>query len=126
MAILTQKPTEWTRYSRTLPVGFRAITDKEALADVNILARAREFINRNVKNNAPIGAQEQYDIGGYRLLFIVEPHYHEPNGPAKPWGWHKGCTVFIGPKLAATVPDTYTRNPMQLARDISKNTNIKG
>lgn len=25
---------------------------------------------------------------------LTEWHYHEPNGPMKPWGWHRGITIL--------------------------------
>jgi hypothetical protein len=25
----------------------------------------------------------------------LEWHFHEPDGPIKPWGWHKGATVYL-------------------------------
>jgi len=95
--ILTQEPKTWTTYKRALPDGYSVITEKEALAPANkeILTRARQFIDRNVKADMPIGHREFLTIGGRKILFIVEPHYHEPNGKTKPWGWHKGATVFV-------------------------------
>lgn len=126
MPILTQKPSAWAQYRRMLPAGFRPITDTEALADINILSRAREFINRNVKNNSPIGTSESYDIGTNKYLFVVEPHYHSPNGTIKPLGWHKGCTVFIGPKVTTVaVNPTSGMGAIRLAESISGKYNIK-
>lgn len=126
MAILREKPAEWRNYRRQLPPGFRVITDREALADSNILSQAREFINRQVKNNAPIGASEQRDIGGRSMLFIVEPHYHDPGGKTRPHGWHKGCTVFIGPSLAASVPLPPKVSANEFAQSLTGKYNIKG
>lgn len=126
MAILYNKPVEWAMYRRQLPNGYRVITDREALADSNILALAREFINRQVRANSAIGASEQRDIGGRRVMFIVEPHYHPPGGNVRPYGWHKGCTVFIGPALGATVPMPPVVSVEAFARSISGKNTIKG
>lgn len=95
--ILTQEPVSWQAYKRTLPDGYKVIGEKEAMAPSNkeILTRARQFIDRNVKADMPIGHREFLTIGGRKILFIVEPHYHPPGGSTKPWGWHKGCTVFV-------------------------------
>lgn len=97
--ILTQEPESWKQYKRNPPDGYTVISQKEALDPHNreVLTSARSFINRNVKAGAPIGHQEFKTINGRKFLFIVEPHYHEPNGPTKPWGWHHGCTVFVPP-----------------------------
>jgi hypothetical protein len=100
MAILTEKPAEWASYSRNLPAGYRAITDTEAKADKAILQAARTFIDSNVRAGKPIGTTQYVTVNGNDLLFTIEPHYHEPGGPTKPWGWHKGCSVSIKPKLA--------------------------
>jgi hypothetical protein len=100
MAVLTQKPAAWESYQRRLPEGYRAIKTNEALSEPAILKEARTFIDRNVKANKPIGHQEFKTVKGRRLLFTIEPHYHEPNGPTKPWGWHKGASVAINPSPA--------------------------
>lgn len=97
MAILYKKPAAWESYQRNLPFGYSVISSKEALDPKNsqILTEARKFINRTVGQNKPIGYKEYKTIGGRKILMVIEPHYHEPNGPVKPWGWHKGCTVFV-------------------------------
>jgi len=100
-------PNAWALYKRQLPDGYKVITDKQALDPQNrvILTSARAFIDRNVKANAPIGHQEfkTMTVSGkpQKVLFIVEPHFHEPGGKTFPWGWHKGGTVFLPP------PDDY-------------------
>lgn len=100
MAVLTEKPASWNSYQRVLPSGYRAIKTNEALADSAILKAARTFIDKQVKMSAPLGTREFKVINGKQLLFTVEPHYHEPNGPTKPWGWHKGASVSINPAPA--------------------------
>lgn len=97
--ILTQQPASWAQYKRALPDGYKVISSKEALDPKNreILTTARSFIDRNVRGNTPIGHQEFKTINGRKILYVVEPHYHEPNGPVKPWGWHHGATVFVPP-----------------------------
>lgn len=32
---------------------------------------------------------------GKNVAVAIESHYHEPGGEAKPWGWHKGASLFI-------------------------------
>lgn len=100
MAVLTEKPASWASFQRVLPSGYRAIKNSEALADPAILKAARTFIDKQVKLSAPLGTREFKVINGKQLLFTVEPHYHEPNGPTKPWGWHKGASVSINPTPA--------------------------
>jgi len=95
MAVLTVKPKEWESYQRILPPGFIPIETKDAVAHPNILKGARTFIDTNVRLNKPIGYRENKTIDGRAVVFTIEPHYHEPNGPTKPWGWHKGCSVSV-------------------------------
>lgn len=95
MAVLTVKPKEWESYQRILPAGFIPIETKDAVAHPNILKGARVFIDTNVRANKPIGYRENKSIDGRAVVFTIEPHYHEPNGPTKPWGWHKGCSVSV-------------------------------
>ncbi len=97
MAVITEIPKVWASYKKKLPDGYTVITAKEALKSPDILKAARVFIDRNVKGNAPIGKAEFKTIGGRKILFIVEPHYHPPGGAVKPWGWHKGATVHVPP-----------------------------
>lgn len=99
MSVITQIPNSWATYKRTPPRGYTVITEKEALDPKNkeILTSARSFIDRNVKAGADIGHREYKEIGGRKIFFIVEPHYHPPGGTTKPWGWHKGATVFVPP-----------------------------
>ena len=98
MAILETKPREWEGYSRSIPPGYHVLTAGEATKSPNILKRARQFINHRVKHGAPIGTTDTEVLGEQWIMFVVEPHYHEPGGAAKPWGWHKGATVFVGPR----------------------------
>ncbi|HEX7273097.1 MAG TPA: hypothetical protein VF420_13200 [Casimicrobiaceae bacterium] len=32
---------------------------------------------------------------------LLEWHYHDPGGPLRPWGWHKGASVFQRRGVAA-------------------------
>lgn len=111
MAILYTKPAAWESYQRILPSGYRPIKTSEALSDTAILKEARTFINKYVKANAPLGAKEYKTVNGKQLLFTVEPHYHEPNGPVKPWGWHKGASVSINPNPPVKTASAPSVNP---------------
>lgn len=95
MPILTTKPKEWEKYQRNYPPGFMPIDTKDAVSHPNILKTARTFIDTNVRLNKPIGYREQHTVDGRAVVLTIEPHYHEPNGPTKPWGWHKGCSVAV-------------------------------
>lgn len=105
MTVLTTKPKEWESYQRNYPSGFIAITTKEAVARPDILKAARTFIDKNVREGKPIGYCEQITLKGKPVIFTIEPHYHEPNGPTRPWGWHKGCSVAVEAPHIGADPD---------------------
>ncbi len=91
------KPKEWESYQRIYPPGFVPIETKDAVSHPNVLKAAKTFIDRNVRANKPIGWREMVQVDGRDICLTIEPHFHEPNGPIKPWGWHKGCSVAVEP-----------------------------
>ena len=103
--ILTEKPAEWDKYSRNLPAGYRPITESEAKNCPAILKAARTFIDANVRAGKKIGTTQYMTVDGKDILLTVEPHYHEPGGPVKPWGWHKGCSVSIAEQTYANTSE---------------------
>lgn len=54
-------------------------------------ARARELVFGDSK----LGDFVRFSDNGREYAIIIEPHYHEPGGPVKPWGVHKGATLLI-------------------------------
>ena len=90
--ILTEKPASWASYTRKLPDGYKVISESEAKDPKNkeILTSARSFINRNVEADKPVGHQEFHTVNGRKILYIVEPHFHEPNGKTVA-GLQPGC-----------------------------------
>jgi hypothetical protein len=43
----------------------------------------------------PTGTQVAFDAGGRRYLGRIEEHYHPPGGSRRPWGSHKGVSLFV-------------------------------
>jgi len=43
---------------------------------------------------APLGTVTKLPTEGRDIASIIEPHFHEPGGPVKPWGWHKGVSLY--------------------------------
>jgi hypothetical protein len=54
--------------------------------------RAKEILD--AKQDAPIGTEVPFEIGGRSYVAQIEEHYHEPGGPRRPWGTHRGVTVY--------------------------------
>ena len=42
----------------------------------------------------PMGTVIQANVGGQPVIARLECHYHPPGGAVKPWGPHKGCTIY--------------------------------
>lgn len=41
-----------------------------------------------------LGTVTKLPTEGRDIAAIIEPHFHEPGGPVKPWGWHKGVSLY--------------------------------
>jgi hypothetical protein len=59
-----------------------------------IARRAREILDGN--NEAAYGTEVPFEIDGQSYVGRIEEHYHEPGGPRRPWGRHRGVTVYHG------------------------------
>ena len=42
----------------------------------------------------PMGTIVQANVAGQSVIARLECHYHPPGGAVKPWGPHKGCTIY--------------------------------
>jgi hypothetical protein len=70
----------------------RAVRGTEMTTE--IAKRAREILDAN--GEAPYGTEVPFEIDGQTYVGRIEEHYHEPGGPRKPWGRHRGVTVYHG------------------------------
>lgn len=41
-----------------------------------------------------LGTVTKLAVPGRDIAAIIEPHYHPPGGATKPWGWHKGVSLW--------------------------------
>lgn len=67
-------------------------------AHVGFLANiATEYLKRwGCKTcTEPFGTFETFVHDGKRYAAALEEHFHEPGGPVKPWGPHKGISLFM-------------------------------
>jgi hypothetical protein len=71
-----------------VPDGYRRL--KPAEVGPEELAFAKQCVKRVGKP----GNQQRATIGGREVLALTEWHYHEPGGALKPWGWHRGISLF--------------------------------
>jgi hypothetical protein len=57
-----------------------------------IARRAREILDAN--SDSAYGTEVPFEVDGRSYIGRIEEHYHEPGGPKKPWGRHRGVTVY--------------------------------
>jgi hypothetical protein len=107
------------------PEGFRPLQMSEKTPFVS---QAAKFI----LEHSQLGDQIEFTIAGHRYLGRSEPHYHEPPPPGtedtsrypKPWGWHRGVTVFaaVDDRTSPTEnyqPDRPTSGRLQVLQRIN-------
>lgn len=72
-----------------VPAGWRRASSKE------VTKEALAFANWRVKNVGQPGDFITRETSTGPVGALTEWHYHEPNGPLKPWGWHRGITILV-------------------------------
>lgn len=93
------------------PEGYEPLKSNEKSAAIGAAAK-------HILENSQLGDQVTFKIGDQLYLGRSEPHYHPPPPPGadpskypKPWGWHRGVTVFRA-KAGTTAPETH-KNPTE-------------
>jgi hypothetical protein len=94
------------------PTGFRSLQPGEKGQDIGSAAA-------RILNTSELGDQTPFTVEGQLYMGRTEPHFHPPPPPGtdpseygkypKPWGWHKGVTVFKA-KEDTTVPTSPVEN----------------
>jgi hypothetical protein len=70
-------------------------------ADVSANARRQAKAILDAHWKEPLGSEFRFEDDGKPLVARLEQHYHEPGGPARPWGYHTGVSLF-----SATIIDS--------------------
>ena len=70
--------------------GRRPLRPQETTAEIE--RRAKEILDAN--SGAEIGTEVPFEIDGRAYVARIEEHYHEPGGQLRPWGHHRGVTVY--------------------------------
>jgi hypothetical protein len=68
----------------------RAVRGEEMTAE--IARRAREILDAN--SDVAFGTEVPFEVDGQSYIGRIEEHYHEPGGSRRPWGRHRGVTVY--------------------------------
>ena len=71
------------------PLAVRPLRDDELTSELHGLADDVLW-----KFDAPLGTEVLIDADGKKYVARFEQHYHEEGGPQRPWGWHKGVTLY--------------------------------
>jgi len=86
---------EAVRVPLAVPAGWRRATNADVAAlpelgaQANALRSTSGFTSMQYGSLSPFVASD-----GKTYATWVEQHYHEPEGPVKPWGLHHGVTVL--------------------------------
>lgn len=81
----------WSPDGKTLNSlsGFHRAKQSEVTSE--LVEAAKDVLMRHAMGQIILGRT----LSGVRYAIAVEEHYHPPGGPLKPWGPHKGSSVFI-------------------------------
>jgi hypothetical protein len=71
------------------PVVMRKLTAEEL--SPSLIKKASELL---WKFDAPIGSEIVIEHDGRSVVARFEQHFHEIGGPLRPWGFHKGITLY--------------------------------
>jgi len=93
---------EQTRVILPVPGGWRRVTGVEVSALPELRAKAAELQNTSGFKTMQYGTLAPFTASdGKTYATWIEQHFHEPEGPVKPWGYHHGVTLLA--KLDAGV-----------------------
>ena len=86
---------ETSRFPLSVPAGWRRATNAEVVALPELSAQANALLNTPGFTAMTYGTLFPFTASDGRMYATwVEQHFHEPLGPAKPWGLHHGVTIL--------------------------------
>ena len=89
-------PPEPFPMDETVPAEFRTFPPPPAgytrMADSDVPAVVMPLLRPLLAGS--IGTTTKLPAPGRDIVAQIEPHYHPPGGATKPWGWHKGVTLY--------------------------------
>ncbi len=86
---------EQTRVILSVPAGWRRVTGTEVNALPELRAKASELQNTSGFKTMQYGTLSPFVASdGKTYATWIEQHYHPPEGPVKPWGYHHGVTLL--------------------------------
>lgn len=86
---------ETTRVTIAVPASWRRVTSAEVAALPELGARANALRFSPGFSSSLYGTLTPFVVSdGKTYATLIEQHYHEPGGPAQPWGLHHGVTIL--------------------------------
>lgn len=86
---------EQTRVALAVPVGWRRVTNADLQAAPDLVQHANALRNTSGFTTMQYGTLSPFIASdGKTYATWIEQHYHPPEGPVKPWGYHHGVTLL--------------------------------
>jgi len=82
----TENAADFENFKPVTPPGYSRMKGSDVPA--SIMPKLRPLLA------APLGTITKLPTDGRDIVAVIEAHFHEPGGPVKPWGWHKGVSLF--------------------------------
>ena len=73
-----------------MPAGWRRMSGEEVGPEESAFAKAA-LRTKGTPGNQQLGTMTD----GTEVMALTEWHYHQPQGPVRPWGWHHGITLLV-------------------------------
>lgn len=86
MSEVQDMPAEFRSFMPPALPGYSRMKSAEVPSDV--LPKLRPLLA------GELGTVTKLPTAGRDIAAVIEPHYHPPGGAAKPWGWHKGVSLY--------------------------------
>lgn len=86
----TVRTNDIPEFPTKVKVRLRRLKQAETTREHGI--KAREILNST--RDKAFGSDVPFELDGKFYVARIEHHYHEPGGQARPWGWHRGISLF--------------------------------
>lgn len=95
---------ETTKVTLAVPSGWRRATSAEVSAIPDLRLQATSLMNTPGFTSMQYGTLTPFVASDDKTYATwIEQHYHEPEGPVKPWGLHHGVTILAQVSAPSTL-----------------------
>ncbi len=100
---------ETTKVTLAVPAGWRRATSAEVSAVPDLRLQATSLMNAPGFTSMQYGTLTPFVASDDKTYATwIEQHYHEPEGPVKPWGLHHGVTILAQANTPSTLADEWS------------------